>query len=868
MLTAGPTNDFRELTTGTPTVYRDLEETVPERLRRSSVGTTAVAVKRFVSAKELAGGTPGTQPQGSLTGKVIYASAGHGWTFETTSSQWYTQRPATFGLVEDYGNLDQMNLFVDYCFRAGATVVPMRPVGNQTVERILDNSSYSGVGFQGPWFDSSSDIFYGARRDKVPYRFALAGTEETAAARFTPAIPRSGYYPVYCWSRAGADRINQTYRIVHSGGVSEVAVNHRRVGNGWVYLGEYHFEQGRSGYVEITNLARDPADADGKHVVVADAVRFGNGLGDVNRGGGISGYPREAEASKYWVERSLAANAPPFYDASEASEQDNNVGVPPRNAAHMNRESDGNYFDRLFLSFHSNATGGRGCVGLFEKDAPMRPDLQKEWAELIAKQLNEDFTTTGCVELPLPWAVHPRLTDSHINFGEIRRDYINNEMVATILEVAFHDEPHDCAILRSPLARRAVARTALKSVLKFMNQYDPTHPSMTLLPEPPIALAVSTGDNDSVKVSWSAPATVPGGGSAPTGYRVYHSLNGYGFDGGMVVTTGTTVEVPGLDPGKAHYFKIAAFNAGGESLPSRTLGTARIGASSAQVLVVSAFSTYSEDVVVTQTATANLHGANKPGGDFVRIIPRLMNAGNYTVASGDALVDSGRGFDSATIEGLESKVLTLRDYQAVVFQFGRQAARDGVLTPELLTVVTDYLKTGGNIVLSGSNLVSALDGPTSASTDATRKFAAETLGIGHGGKAGDVLAARGDPAAFLSTATLALHDGSGGTYRAALLDSMVTKSAAVALLRYADSASSVAAVLNRPSGTKGIAISMGIPLETIQGNQTRADILGTIMNEFGIGSTAKVAPATLATGVKTPAPPRLARPTQRRATRR
>ena len=30
-------------------------------------------------------------------------------------------------------------------------------------------------------------------------------------------------------------------------------------------------------------------------------IRFGNGMGDIDRGGGVSGLPREDEAGLYWV---------------------------------------------------------------------------------------------------------------------------------------------------------------------------------------------------------------------------------------------------------------------------------------------------------------------------------------------------------------------------------------------------------------------------------------------------------------------------------------------------------------------------------------------------------------------------------------
>src|SRR6185436_13877390 len=52
------------------------------------------------------------QPIGTLSGRIVYTSAGHGWTYHNASDKWYTQRGDNNDLVEDYGNLDQMNMFV------------------------------------------------------------------------------------------------------------------------------------------------------------------------------------------------------------------------------------------------------------------------------------------------------------------------------------------------------------------------------------------------------------------------------------------------------------------------------------------------------------------------------------------------------------------------------------------------------------------------------------------------------------------------------------------------------------------------------------------------------------------------------------
>src|SRR5262249_3447228 len=130
----------------------------------------------------------------------------------------------------------------------------------------------------------------------------------TATATYTPNIPAAGFYPVYTWVLYGTDRTAQTYTINHTGGSTQITVDHSKVGSGWVYLGTYHFNAGKSttseGSVGITNKA----SVTGK-VVIADAIRFGNGMGDyIWTGSGataVSGYPREDENSFHWIARSV-----------------------------------------------------------------------------------------------------------------------------------------------------------------------------------------------------------------------------------------------------------------------------------------------------------------------------------------------------------------------------------------------------------------------------------------------------------------------------------------------------------------------------------------------------------------------------------
>src|SRR5206468_1642054 len=84
----------------------------------------------------------GAQPIGALTGKIIFASGGHGYTaFNTTDGHWETGRPLTNGMVEDMGNEDQLTQLAHYVFNAGGTVVPFRPIDHQTNEVVIDNGS-------------------------------------------------------------------------------------------------------------------------------------------------------------------------------------------------------------------------------------------------------------------------------------------------------------------------------------------------------------------------------------------------------------------------------------------------------------------------------------------------------------------------------------------------------------------------------------------------------------------------------------------------------------------------------------------------------------------------------------------------------
>jgi hypothetical protein len=174
-------------------------------------------------------------------------------------------------------------------------------------------------------------------------------------------------------------------------------------------------------------------------VVIADAIRFGNGMGSIDRGGGVSGYPREDESMRYWIQANLAqGQSTSLYEGSGDDEQDS-WSAPPKMSAHMNRADAGDIYDRIHISFHSNAGGGRGTVALITSDPTPN---QAELAEIVGGEVNDDLVALGSPPLEAAWFNKSGHTYTG-GYGEIDGSSFGYEMPATIVEVAFHDDATD-----------------------------------------------------------------------------------------------------------------------------------------------------------------------------------------------------------------------------------------------------------------------------------------------------------------------------------------------------------------------------------------------------------------------------------------
>ena len=774
------------------------------------------------------------QPSGALSGRIVFMNSGHGWTFDPAS--WRLQRgTAVNSMNEDYGNLDQLNFFAAYCFNAGAIVASMRPLGQQTNEVVLDNVS-AGVTFAGSWSDSGSTYYFGNPGD-VPYRFASLAATETATATYTPTIPVAGYYPVYTWVRAGSDRGDQLYRIRHTGGETQYRVPHHMVGNGWIYLGEYYFNAGSNslnGAVVVSNLRGTATGT----VVIADAIRFGNGMGSVDQGGGVSGYPREEESCRYWIKANLGqGQSTNLYESSGNDEQDS-WSCPGKMSAEMNREQAGSIYKRIHISFHSNAGTGtsRGCEGLI---TPINTPNQTALAQLCGQTVNDELVGLGSPPLESAW--YDRGTNityySPGGYGEISDNNFNSEMDATIIEVAYHDNVTDAALMRDPKVRDGIARAAMHAVVKYMNQFDTVDVvPLIYLPEPPSNVRALGKTNGIVSLAWAVPVSVANSG-APTNYIIYQSTNGYGFGNPVSVGNVTNFSISNLTVGVDYYFRVAAANAGGESFPSAVVGCRPPqSSSSTKALFVNGFDRYDRTTNLKQNFVAQNYVSPGPTGGNERVLPRRINAFDYVVPHGKAISAYGMAFDSCHHNAVTNDLVTLTNYPIVIWESGNESTGDESFSSAEQTKVAAFLSGGGNLFVSGSEIAWDLD-RSSGPTTADRNFFHNQL---HAYYVADSSSSwnfnANNTSLFAGNTNGTFDDGSKGIYMVGFPDVIApTNYGTLAGISYSNVASGAAAVVYNGTAGGGKVVYLGFPFETITSVTARNAYMASVLNLFTAG---------------------------------
>ncbi|MEM1320437.1 MAG: N-acetylmuramoyl-L-alanine amidase [Bacteroidota bacterium] len=613
------------------------------------------------------------QAQGALSGKTIWLSAGHGWLFKNRFRDFHTQRGNTFGLVEDFATVELVNYhLLRYLLQAGAHVWTVRERDMNENEIIVDNNdgrqSYQETG---EWKTSRSQGYKGQS-----YRYAISDARQTATAIYQPNIPESGQYWVSVHYRSGLNRsVDTRYKIVHAGGESVVSINQEVHGSTWVYLGQYYFEKGRSGKVVLMNASSEEGQA-----IIADAVRFGGGLGDTEDCSyrKNSQEPRFEEAARYYAQyqgfphcvndvmtRPLYAE----WELSKGSRQEQNNAV--------------------YVSIHTNARGGRGTETFIHNYRAVKGSwsLRQYVHQSVVRDIRQFWDPS--------WKDRGRKA---ADFGELRG---LRKMPGVLLEVAFHDQPEDAKALKSPQFRQLVARAIYKGIVRYFANRDGRRP--VFLPETPTHLHGQAQPGGPIELAWEASRI----GDRPEGYMLYRSTHGKAFGNGIFVRDNRfTFDQPA--PGKTYYFRVAAVNRGGESIPSSVIAVRRPQANNAEshYLIVDGFDRLDRGMGIT---VHEPRPRGKPLGATRRLFLEQMNNYDYVVEHARAMAANGISFDGATNEAVADRKIKLHTYAGVDWVLGRESTAQQTLSRTEQSLLKRYLDSGGNLIISGSELAFDLD---------------------------------------------------------------------------------------------------------------------------------------------------------------
>jgi hypothetical protein len=238
----------------------------------------------------------------------------HGWYYEPKLHRWEWQRARIFQTVEDiYPMSYTLPFLIPMLENAGANVFVPRERDWQVREVVVDNNGSSGnsLFLASENMEESADST-GFAMGEMPYihenPFRLGSYHEmesdrkaSARVQWIPEIPATGEYAVYISFHASDDNAEDAlYRVYHTGGVTEFAINQQMGGSTWIYLGKFTFKKGihpLTGSVVLTNRS-----AKRNTRITADAVRFGGGMGNIARNGLTGNRPRYQEAARYYLQ--------------------------------------------------------------------------------------------------------------------------------------------------------------------------------------------------------------------------------------------------------------------------------------------------------------------------------------------------------------------------------------------------------------------------------------------------------------------------------------------------------------------------------------------------------------------------------------
>lgn len=690
--------------------------------------------------------------------------ASHGRYYDGKKDRWKWQRPNLFGTTED---LFTQTIVIPYLIpmleNAGAVVFTPRERDWQKNEVIVDNGGRGYVEDSGKetWKTAQEKGFAyhaGTYRDgENPFTQgtvrAVKATKkaDVSWASYQPNIPQGGKYAVYVSYQSLKNSVSDAqYIVMHKGQRTIFKVNQQMGGGTWVYLGTFDFDRGNNEFnrVVVTNSSSESG------LVTTDAVRFGGGMGNIERGGSCSGMPRCLEGARYSAQW---AGVPYSVYSSKNGSDDYGDDINVRSNMTNWLAGGSTYVPtlegkkvpiELSLAVHSDAgytTVNDSIIGSLAICTTSFNDGRLNSG--VSRMVSHDFADSLLTGLQRDISgKYRKWTRRYLwdrNYSETRKP----EVPSAIIETMSHQNFADMRRGLDPNFRFTLARSLYKTILRFVNG-NHSVPSV-VQPLPVSNFRIERNSSGGLRLSWIAEKDEQEPTAVPTSYIVYTSEDGMGFDNGTVVYTSSfDFEAK---KGVNYCFKVTALNRGGESFPSETLAAYLSKSAHAKdILVVDGFSRLSgpavvddysrqgfdlgSDIGVSYGLTAGWNGRqqcfdkSRAGSEGEGSLGYCGDelAGRFIMGNNrdgsvchvkDIAMSGAYNVVGCSLEALDNNLVKLDHYNLVDIAFGLQR-NDGhslvvykTFSETLQSKLRSYAKSGGRILVSGAYVGSDMTQP-------------------------------------------------------------------------------------------------------------------------------------------------------------
>ncbi len=448
-----------------------------------------------------------------------------------------------------------------------------------------------------------------------------------------------------------------------------------------------------------------------------------------SRTGGESDYSDDFQSRGFWVN----------YLAGGSSV------LPERNGLHIPID--------IALAFHSDAGLNKqdsviGTLGIYT----VKNTNKEVWySNGISRWNAREYT--DIIQTQIVNDVRKLYNPNWIRRGLWNRDYSESrvpELPTMLLEILSHQNFADMKLGLDPRFRFSASRAIYKGMLKylaFVNDFE-----YTVQPLPVNSFsAFLNKEQGEVELEWQPTVDKLEPTAQPISYIVYTRIENGDFDNGVLVQ-GNCYNTH-IKPNTIYSFKIVAVNEGGRSFPSEILSVCSVPNDKPTVLIVNGFTKVSAPKSFG-TAGSNVAGFNEQYDagvpyisdishigqqiEFQRNTPykgyqdvgfgasediysNLVIAGNtfdYPFIHGQSIKKANYSFVSTSKKAILNGYVDMCDYPIVDLILGKESERTHLLDstkmefqtfePELQNIITEYSQTGGNMIISGSNVISDL----------------------------------------------------------------------------------------------------------------------------------------------------------------